>query len=337
MGAFVGMRIAERLGTTALNHRDEVTEWEVRLARRAMRSALRSLKDSDLVNASPGQGPSPGAPRDARPPTAAVTRGPVTADVSARAARGHWDADAADYQTEHLDILGTADLVWGPEGLREADARLLGDVAGRRILELGCGAAQCSRWLADQGARVVGIDISRGMLDQARRFDRELSTATPLIQADGRMLPFSDASFDIVMSAFGVLPFVADSEVVLAEVARVLEPGGRFALSLVHPFTWVFPDSPHADDLTVRESYFDRRPYVEEDRTGAALYTTHHRTMGDRIRELRAAGLVLDDLIEPEWVRDDPTPWGAWSPERARLIPGTAILVGHRPDHGSQT
>jgi SAM-dependent methyltransferase len=262
---------------------------------------------------------------------AAVTRRDVPADTSAHAARGHWDADAATYQAEHAHVLGTADLVWGPEGLREADARLLGEVAGRDVLELGCGAAQCARWLAGEGARVVGIDISRGMLDQARRFDRDLGSATPLIQADGRMLPFSDASFDIVMSAFGVLPFVADSEVVLAEVTRVLRPGGRFALSLVHPFTWVFPDSPNADDLTVQESYFDRRPYVEEDRTGAVLYAAHHRTMGDRIRELRSAGLVLDDLVEPEWVRDDQTPWGAWSPDRARLVPGTAILVGHRP------
>jgi SAM-dependent methyltransferase len=305
-----------------------------------MRSALRSVKDSDLVNPSSGQGPgqTPGSEpgpepgRVRRPPTAAVIRREVPPDVSARAARGHWDADAAAYQTEHLEVLGTADLVWGPEGLREADARLLGDVAGRRILELGCGAAQCSRWLADHGARVVGIDISRGMLDQARRFDGELGCSTPLAQADGRMLPFSDASFDIVMSAFGVLPFVADSEAVFAEVARVLRSGGRFALSVVHPFAWVFPDSPSSNDLTVQESYFDRRPYVEEDRTGAVLYTAHHRTIGDRVREIRAAGLVLDDIVEPEWVREDPTPWGAWSPERAKLIPGTAILIGHLPD-----
>jgi SAM-dependent methyltransferase len=255
----------------------------------------------------------------------------VAADDSARAARGHWDADADQYQSEHAAVLGTADLVWGPEGLREADARLLGDVQGLRILELGCGAAQCSRWLTEQGASVVGLDVSRGMLAQARRLDAESGRSTPLVQADGRLLPFSDNAFDAVMSAFGVLPFVSDSEGVLHEIGRVLRPGGRFALSLVHPFRWVFPDSPRADDLTVQDSYFDRRPYVEEDRHGQVLYAEHHRTMGDRVREIRAAGLILDDIVEPEWVRDDPTPWGAWSPERARLIPGTAILVGHRP------
>lgn len=276
------------------------------------------------------QGPSDPSGPQGWPSAAAVTRRNVPADISARAARGHWDADAASYQAEHAQVLGTADLVWGPEGLREADARLIGEVAGLRILELGCGGAQCARWLADQGALVVGLDVSRGMLSHAQKLDRELGRETPFVQADGRVLPFQDAAFDVVMSAFGVFPFVADSDVVLHEVSRVLAPGGRFAFSLVHPFHWVFPDSSNAGDLTVQTSYFDRRPYVEEDRHGEVIYTEHHRTIGDRVREIRAAGLILDDLVEPEWVREDPAPWGAWSPARSALVPGTAILVGHK-------
>src|SRR5437764_10964674 len=85
-----------------------------------------------------------------------------------RASRSWWDAEANAYQAEHGDFLGDADLMWCPEGLREADTRLLGDVAGRRVVEVGCGAAAGARWLATQGARVVALDLSAGMLRQAR-------------------------------------------------------------------------------------------------------------------------------------------------------------------------
>ncbi|MFJ6955561.1 SAM-dependent methyltransferase, partial [Micromonospora aurantiaca] len=77
-----------------------------------------------------------------------VTRRRVDAGEIRRANRGWWDTDADAYQAEHGAFLGDADFVWCPEGLREADARLLGEVAGRRILELGAGAAAAARWLA---------------------------------------------------------------------------------------------------------------------------------------------------------------------------------------------
>ncbi|MDQ2677057.1 MAG: SAM-dependent methyltransferase, partial [Actinomycetota bacterium] len=88
---------------------------------------------------------------------------PVGPEESARASRHWWDAAAEDYTTEHGDFL-EGRLVWGPEGLTEDDAGLLGDVAGRHVLEVGAGAAQCARWLAARGARTVATDLSRGML-----------------------------------------------------------------------------------------------------------------------------------------------------------------------------
>jgi hypothetical protein len=81
----------------------------------------------------------------------------------------------------------------------------------------------------------------------------------------------------------------------------------------------------------VQQSYFDRTPYVEEDETGRAVYVEHHRTLGDRVREIVGAGLVLDDLVEPEWPEGRTEVWGQWSPLRGRLLPGTAIFVTHRP------
>ena len=254
----------------------------------------------------------------------------LASQASAAASRRHWDADADAYLAEHREALGDQDLLWGPEGLREDQARLLGDVAGLSVLEVGCGAGHGVRWAARRGARAVGVDLSTGMLAAARRIDGEIGTRAPLVAGDAERLPFRDASFDRVFSAFGALPFVADAPGALTEMHRVLRPGGAIACSVLHPMRWMFPDDPSAGSLTVRTSYFDRAAYVETDRRGDPVYVEHHRTLEDWVAAWIGSGLVLDALREPQWVPGSPT-WGAWSPERGALIPGTLILVGHRP------
>jgi len=252
------------------------------------------------------------------------------ADVSADGpdpGRQWWDANADEYLAEHGDFLGAADFCWCPEGLREADAGLLGPVAGRRVLEVGCGAAQCSRWLTAAGAMVVATDISAGMLAQSRRIDRELGTEVAMVQADARRLPFADAAFDVAFTAFGALPFVPDARRVHAEVARVLVPGGTWVFSVTHPVRWAFPDDPSERGLQVTRSYFDRRPYVETDDAGQVRYAEHHRTLGDHVDELVAAGFRLQRLVEPEWPTGHDRVWGGWGPVRGARLPGTAIFV----------
>lgn len=241
--------------------------------------------------------------------------------------RQWWDANADEYLAEHGDFLGAADFCWCPEGLREADAGLLGPVAGRRVLEVGCGAAQCSRWLTAAGAMVVAADISAGMLAEGRRIDRELGTEVATVQADARRLPFADAAFDVAFTAFGALPFVPDARRVHAEVARVLVPGGTWVFSVTHPVRWAFPDDPSERGLQVTRSYFDRRPYVETDDAGQVRYAEHHRTIGDHVDELVAAGFRLQRLVEPEWPTGHERVWGGWGPVRGARLPGTAIFV----------
>lgn len=260
--------------------------------------------------------------------------GPVE---TARANRSWWDVEAGDYYAEHGAFLGDDDFVWGPEGLREADAGLLGELRGRQLLEIGAGAAQCSRYVARQGASVVATDISGGMLRQGLdinlRFTVGSGLTVPLVQCDAAGLPFGDGSFDTVFTSYGAVPFVGDSAAVMSEAARVLRPGGRFVFSTTHPIRWTMPDDPGYPGLTVSNSYFDRTPYVEYSATGsgAASYVEHHRTLGDRVRELTAAGLRLVDLVEPEWPEDNQQVWGGWSPLRGALIPGTAIFVCEKP------
>ncbi|MFI1193708.1 class I SAM-dependent methyltransferase [Micromonospora sp. NPDC020750] len=260
-----------------------------------------------------------------------VLRRPVTDAESRRANRGWWDADADDYQAEHGAFLGDVEFVWCPEGLRESEARLLGDVAGQRVLEVGAGAAAVARWLATAGARPVALDLSIGMLRHAAAAADRSGVRVPLVQADALALPFADAAFDTACTAFGAIPFVADSAAVMREVFRVLRPGGRWVFSVTHPMRWVFLDDPGQGGLTAVHSYFDRSPYVEQDESGAATYVEQHRTLGDRVRELVGAGFRLVDLVEPEWPEGHEGIWGQWSPLRGRLFPGTAIFVAEKP------
>jgi SAM-dependent methyltransferase len=256
-----------------------------------------------------------------------VTRRDADSASSARANRHWWDADADDYHAEHGEFLGVDDFVWCPENLREQDAHLLGDVRGLRVLEVGCGSAMCSRWLARHGARPVAFDISAGMLRHARDGAARTGVPVPLVQADAEHLPFADDSFDLAFTAFGAVAFVADSARVMREVARVLRPGRRWVFATTHPIRWAFPDDPGPAGLTATMSYFDRTPYVELDDNGTPTYVEHHRTLGDRVREIAAAGFRLVDVIEPEWPAGHSQVWGQWSPLRGALLPGTAIYV----------
>jgi SAM-dependent methyltransferase len=256
------------------------------------------------------------------------------AGESSRASRLWWDRNADEYQDEHGDFLGDDRFTWCPEGVDEADVRLLGPagaLTGSRVLEIGSGAAQCSRWLAAQGARPVALDISYRQLQHSRRIDLGRG-AEPIavVQADGAVLPFADGSFDLACSAYGAVPFSADTAALMREVHRVLRPGARWVFSVTHPIRWAFPDEPGEEGLTAGSSYFDRTPYVEQDAEGRATYVEHHRTLGDRVRELVGAGFRLLDLVEPEWPEGLEQEWGGWSPLRGRLIPGTAIFVAER-------
>jgi SAM-dependent methyltransferase len=261
-------------------------------------------------------------------------RRPTAAGESSRASRQWWDRNADEYQDEHGAFLGDDRFTWCPEGLDEADAQLLGPTAGlrgRTVLELGAGAAQCSRWLAARGARPVALDISYRMLQHSRRIDEQRGTVrVPVVQADAAVLPFADGSFDLACSAYGAVPFSADTAQLMREVHRVLRPGGRWVFSVTHPIRWAFPDESGPEGLTACASYFDRTPYVEQDASGRASYVEHHRTLGDRVRELVGAGFTLLDLVEPEWPEHLTSAWDGWSPLRGKYIPGTAIFVAQR-------
>jgi SAM-dependent methyltransferase len=249
-------------------------------------------------------------------------------EAASRAAnRADWDAYADEYQSSHGAFLRDIGFVWCPEGLDEAAGGLLGDVRGRSVLEVGCGAAQCARWLVTQGAAAVGLVLSHRQLQHARRIDEDTGVRVPVVCGTATDLPFADASFDVVFSSFGALQFVSDIADAVAETARVLRPGGRYAFSITHPTRWMFPDDPGEAGLVPSQSYWDRPPYVEvDDATGEVSYVEHHRTLGDWVALLAGAGFVITDLLEPEWPENHDRVWGGWSGTRGRYTPGTAIF-----------
>jgi SAM-dependent methyltransferase len=268
--------------------------------------------------------PEQGTPYD-RP--VRVERRPVDEQQS-RAANGpDWDRYADEYQATHGSYLGDAGFLWGPEGLTEDEAGILGEVRDRDVLEVGSGAGQCSRWVRAHGGRGFGIDLSHRQLQHSRRIDAETGIAAPAALATATALPFAEDSFDVVFSSFGALQFVAAIDVAVAETARVLRPGGRYAFSITHPTRWMFPDDPGQPGLTASQSYWDRTPYVEvDDATGRVAYVEHHRTLGDWVALLARHGFRLTDLLEPEWPEGLDRVWGGWSALRGKYTPGTALF-----------
>jgi SAM-dependent methyltransferase len=164
-------------------------------------------------------------------------------------------------------------------------------------------------------------------LQHSLRIDDESGVTVPSVLATATQIPYAEAAFDVVFCSFGALQFVADLEECLAEVARVLRPGGRFAFSVTHPTRWSFPDDPSEAGLTATASYWDRTPYVEiDDESGRVAYVEHHRTLGDWVG-LLAPRFRIVALLEPEWPEGHERVWGGWSRVRGRLTPGTAIFA----------
>jgi SAM-dependent methyltransferase len=161
---------------------------------------------------------------------------PPDAGLSGHAQRNRaaWNADADHYQARHGRQLAGGGKAWGTWGLPESELQVLGEVAGRDVLELGCGAAQGSIDLARAGARPVGLDLSEGQLGHARRLILETGMAVPLVQASAEAVPLADGSFDIVFCDHGAMNF-ADPYRTVPEAARRLRPGGLFAFCHLSP------------------------------------------------------------------------------------------------------
>src|SRR5262249_40600632 len=113
------------------------------------------------------------------------------------------------------------EISWGKWRGDESELNVLGEVAGKDVVELGCGTAYFSAWLAKRGARPVGVDPTPAQLETARRLMRETGIEFELVEAPGEDVPLPDASFDIVVSEHGAAAW-ADPRKWIPEAARLL-------------------------------------------------------------------------------------------------------------------
>jgi len=201
---------------------------------------------------------------------------------------------SAAYQAEHGPQLAVHGAAWGIWQIPEDELRVLGNVAGLDVVELGCGAGQWSIALAQRGARPVGVDLSEEQLAHARRLMAEAGVAFPLINASAESVPLQDASFDIAFADHGAFTF-ADPYRTVPEAARLLRAGGLLAFNMVTPLCDIcWP--PDADEITDRLSldYFG----LHEVPTGETDHVEFNLPYGEWIRLFRRTGFAVEDLVE---------------------------------------
>ena len=209
--------------------------------------------------------------------------------------RASWDAASDEYQQLHREFIGQTEPRWGLWQLPESELRILGDVAGKDVLEYGCGAAQWSILLAQAGARSVGLDNSGRQLEHAREAMAAAGVDFPLVHASAGEAPFEDGSFDVVFCDHGAMTF-ADPYVTVPEVARLLRSGGLFAFSHTTALSILCYDKD--GDTTVpelRRDLFDLHR-IEWPDPGEPV--EFNLPQGTWIELFRANGFLIEDLVE---------------------------------------
>ena len=254
------------------------------------------------------------------------------ADLSedARRNREVWTTANAEY-TDGRASHGWAreEITWGVFGVPEASVETLGEVDGLDVVELGCGTAYVSAWLARRGARPVGVDVTPAQLATARRCQEEFGLHFPLVEASAEDVPLAAESFDLAVSEYGASIW-CDPHRWLPEAYRLLRPGGRLwflrnsTLSLL-----CAPDEegPPAEQLLRPQRGMGRMEWPGE--IGVEWQLPH----GELFRLLRRTGFEVVDLVELYAPDDagDHEYYAAFSADWARRWPAEEIWVAAKP------
>ena len=236
--------------------------------------------------------------------------------------REYWTTQAPRYAEAAERAWAKAEPEWGVWRVPEAELLALPEVAGKDVVELGCGTAYFSAWLARRGARPVGVDITPAQLETARAMQSKHGLEFPLILASAEDVPLPDAGFDLVLSEYGASIW-ADPYRWIPEASRLLRPGGELVF-LVNG-TLEMLCAPDDDDALVGTAL--QRPYFGMHRFSWEGSVEFHLGYGDRIRLLRANEFEIVDLIEvraPEGATRQSEP-GLAGPEWARQWPSEEI------------
>jgi SAM-dependent methyltransferase len=210
--------------------------------------------------------------------------------------RESWTKANAEYTNARAhDAWAQEEIAWGTWRNPEREVGALPDVAGKDVIELGCGTAYFGAWLKRRGARrVVGVDVTPAQLETARRMDEEFGLGLELVEANAEDVPLEDASFDVAVSEYGASIW-CDPYKWIPEAARLLRPGGELVFLRSSPLALLCsPDEGKVVEQLVRPQRGLHRLDWEGDDEGVEFQLPH----GELVRLLRASGFELLDLIE---------------------------------------
>jgi SAM-dependent methyltransferase len=244
---------------------------------------------------------------------------PEKASEEALRNRAYWNRTSDEYQERHKEFIRRPEPCWGVWQIPESELKVLGEVSGKDMLELGCGAAQWSILLAEQGARIVGLDNSERQLEHARELMAEAGVDFPLVHSAAEEVPLPDESFDVVFCDHGAFTF-SDPYRTVPEAARLLRRGGLLAFSKLSAFAAVAEDEKERVGPMLKRDYFGLHKIDDGD------VVTYDLPYGEWIRLFNANGLVVEDLIEPRPAEDaTSTYWDEAERDWARRWPSESI------------
>lgn len=207
-----------------------------------------------------------------------------------------WDDWAQKYAAGGEDGWAQETPTWGIWSVPESHLHMFPeDLTGKDVIELGCGTAYVSSWLARRGARVVGIDNSEAQLATARRLQRQYGLDFPLVHGNAEAVPCPDASFDFAISEYGACLW-ADPQRWVPEAARLLRQGGQLVF-LVNSFLMLLC-MPEEDEVAATNRLL--RPAFDLSRIEwpGAHGVEFHLSHGEWIRLLRRVGFEIEELVE---------------------------------------
>ena len=212
-----------------------------------------------------------------------------------KANRDHWTKNNAAYTDGSAEnAWNQQEISWGVWKTPEGDIKVLPDVRGMDVVELGCGTAYVSAWLKRGGARrVVGVDITPAQLETARRLDRKYGLGLELVEANAEATGLPGASFDLAISEYGASIW-CDPYKWIPEAARLLRPDGELVFLRNSPLSMLcMPDTGTVQERLLRPQLgMNRMDWLD---TGETEFQLGH---GDLIRLLRQSGFEVLDMVE---------------------------------------
>ncbi|MQA99345.1 MAG: methyltransferase domain-containing protein [Actinobacteria bacterium] len=233
--------------------------------------------------------------------------------------RSQWTQYAPDFAARNRAEWEHDEPSWGIWGIPETEVGLFPELGGRDVVELGCGTAYVSAWMARRGARVVGIDPTPAQLSTATGFQKDFDLRFPLVCAPAEAVPLADSSFDLAISEYGASIW-SDPYRWIPEAARLLRPGGELVFLVGATLMMLCMPDADADlpakNVLVRDYFgLHRIDWADDDSV------EFHLGYGDWIRLLRANGFEIEDLIELRAPENAETVYDFVTPEWARRWP----------------